>query len=51
MDVGALATLVAAVHFFDLREFWVQIHNSPTVLRYIDWSIAVPLLGESFHGD
>merc|ERR1712046_8867 len=26
-----------------MREFWVQLHNSPILYRYIDWSITVPL--------
>merc|ERR1712084_215517 len=39
MNVGALVTLVAAVHYFYMREFWVQIGSSPIVYRYIDWSI------------
>jgi hypothetical protein len=43
MNVGALVTLVAAVHYFYMREFWVQIHMSPILYRYIDWSITVPL--------
>merc|ERR1712007_49784 len=43
MNVGALVTLVAAVHYFYMREFWIQIHESPIVYRYIDWSITVPL--------
>jgi len=43
MNVGALVTLVAAVHYFYMREFWVQIGKSPIVYRYIDWSITVPL--------
>jgi len=43
MNVGALVTLVAAVHYFYMREFWVQIHNSPILYRYIDWCITVPL--------
>merc|ERR1712137_833653 len=43
MDVGALVTLVAAVHYFYMREYWVQIGRSPIVYRYIDWSITVPL--------
>ena len=29
LNVRALVTLVAAVHYFDMREFWVQIHSSP----------------------
>jgi len=43
MNVGALVTLVAGVHYFYMREYWVQIHASPIVYRYIDWSITVPL--------
>merc|ERR1711972_581180 len=43
MNVGALVTLVAAVHYFYMREYWVQIGRSPIVYRYIDWSITVPL--------
>merc|ERR1712147_591327 len=43
LHVGALVTLVAAVHYFYMREFWVQIGSSPIVYRYIDWSITVPL--------
>merc|ERR1711878_146771 len=43
MHVGALVTLVAAVHYFYMREFWVQIGSSPILYRYIDWTITVPL--------
>jgi len=43
MNVGALVTLVAGVHYFYMREFWVQIGMSPILYRYIDWSITVPL--------
>jgi bacteriorhodopsin len=43
LNVGALVTLVAAVHYFYMREFWVQLHSSPILYRYIDWTITVPL--------
>jgi len=43
MNVGALVTLVAAVHYFYMREFWVILHGSPILYRYIDWTITVPL--------
>merc|ERR1712134_224564 len=43
LHVGALVTLVAGVHYFYMREYWVQIHKSPIVYRYVDWSITVPL--------
>jgi len=43
LHVGALVTLVAGVHYFYMREFWITVHASPIVYRYIDWSITVPL--------
>jgi len=49
MNVGALVTLVAAVHYFYMREFWVQIGTSPILYRYIDWSITVPLQMVEFY--
>jgi hypothetical protein len=49
LNVGALVTLVAAVHYFYMREYWVQIGSSPIVYRYIDWSITVPLQMVEFY--
>jgi bacteriorhodopsin len=43
IHVGGLVTLVAGVHYMYMREYWVQVHKSPIVYRYIDWSITVPL--------
>merc|ERR1712154_427834 len=43
LHVGALVTLVAGVHYMYMREYWVQVHSSPIVYRYVDWSITVPL--------
>jgi len=43
LHVGGLVTLVAAVHYMYMREYWVNVHKSPIVYRYIDWSITVPL--------
>merc|ERR1719161_947491 len=43
MNVGSLVTLIAGVHYFYMREYWVIIHMSPIVYRYIDWSLTVPL--------
>merc|ERR1712070_387357 len=43
VNVGSLVTLVAAVHYFYMREFWIIMHTSPILYRYIDWSITVPL--------
>merc|ERR1712118_232741 len=49
MNVGALVTLVAAVHYLYMREFWVMLHASPILYRYIDWSITVPLQMVEFY--
>merc|ERR1711953_789600 len=43
INVGSLVTLVAAVHYFYMREYWIIMHTSPILYRYIDWSITVPL--------
>merc|ERR1712139_548750 len=43
VNVGSLVTLVAAVHYFYMREYWIIMHTSPILYRYIDWSITVPL--------
>merc|ERR1719156_382913 len=43
LNVGALVTLIAAVHYFYMREYWVTFEMSPIVYRYIDWSLTVPL--------
>jgi bacteriorhodopsin len=44
LTVSGLVTLVAAVHYLYMREVWVNTGTSPTVFRYIDWLITVPLL-------
>ena len=36
-------TLIAAVHYFYMREVWVETGESPTVFRYIDWILTVLL--------
>jgi bacteriorhodopsin len=43
VHVGGLVTLVAAVHYMYMREYWVAVKASPIVYRYIDWTITVPL--------
>ncbi|WP_372824048.1 bacteriorhodopsin-like [Polaromonas sp.] len=49
LTVSGLVTLVAAVHYFYMREVWVTTGASPTVFRYIDWLITVPLLMIEFY--
>jgi bacteriorhodopsin len=49
LTVSGLVTLVAATHYFYMREVWVATGNTPTVFRYIDWLITVPLLMVEFY--
>ena len=47
--VSGLVTFVAAVHYFYMRDVWVATGDTPTVYRYIDWLITVPLLMIEFY--
>ena len=49
LTVGALVTLVAAVHYFYMRDVWASTGDSPTVYRYVDWLITVPLQMVEFY--
>ena len=49
LTVSGLVTLVAAVHYFYMRDIWVATGETPTVYRYIDWLITVPLLMVEFY--
>jgi len=49
LTVSGLVTLVAAVHYFYMRDVWVSTGDTPTVYRYIDWLITVPLLMIEFY--
>ena len=44
LTVSGLVTLIAAVHYFYMRDVWVATGETPTVYRYIDWLLTVPLL-------
>lgn len=43
LSVAAMVTGIAAMHYFYMRGFWVVEGNSPTVYRYVDWLLTVPL--------
>jgi bacteriorhodopsin len=49
MVVGGLVTLVAAVHYFYMRDVWASTGASPTVFRYVDWIVTVPLQMVEFY--
>lgn len=43
LSVAAMVTGIAAMHYFYMRGFWVDTNSSPTVYRYVDWLLTVPL--------
>ena len=49
LTISGLVTLVAATHYFYMRDVWVTTQATPTVFRYIDWLITVPLLMVEFY--
>ena len=49
MTVAGLVTLVAGIHYYYMRDYWVASQSTPIVYRYIDWLITVPLLMIEFY--
>ncbi|MFT6300731.1 MAG: bacteriorhodopsin [Saprospiraceae bacterium] len=43
LTVAAMVTGIAAIHYFYMRGVWVETGASPTVFRYVDWLLTVPL--------
>ncbi|MDD7911490.1 MULTISPECIES: bacteriorhodopsin-like [Pseudovibrio] len=43
LTVAAMVTGIAAIHYFYMRDVWVATGTSPTVFRYVDWLLTVPL--------
>merc|ERR1712193_419 len=47
--VAGLVTGIAFIHYMYMREVWVTTGDTPTVYRYIDWLITVPLQMVEFY--
>nr|MBC7611647.1 bacteriorhodopsin [Pseudopedobacter sp.] len=47
--VSALITGIAAVHYYYMRDYYLATHETPTALRYIDWTLTVPLMAVEFY--
>lgn len=47
--ISGLITMIAAVHYFYMRDVWIETGTSPTELRYIDWTLTVPLMCVEFY--
>ena len=43
LTIAGLVTGTAFWHYLYMREVWVETGSSPTVYRYVDWFITVPL--------
>lgn len=41
--VVGLVTLIAGIHYYYMRGYWINHGESPIVYRYIDWLLTVPL--------
>ena len=47
--VAGIVTGIAFIHSMYMRNIWVGTGDSPTVYRYIDWLITMPLLATEFY--
>ena len=43
MLVVGLVTFIATIHYYYMRDYWINTNESPIVYRYIDWFLTVPL--------
>ena len=49
MLVSGLITGIAAVHYYYMRDYYASTGDSPVVLRYVDWTLTVPLMCVEFY--
>jgi bacteriorhodopsin len=47
--VSGLITGIAAVHYYYMRDYYLATGQTPTALRYIDWTLTVPLMCVEFY--
>ena len=47
--VSGLITMIAAVHYYYMRGYYLETGESPTEFRYIDWILTVPLMCVEFY--
>ncbi|MGY6521157.1 MAG: bacteriorhodopsin [Mongoliitalea sp.] len=47
--VSGLITGIAAVHYYYMRDFYLETGTSPTAFRYVDWTLTVPLMCVEFY--
>jgi sensory rhodopsin len=47
--ISGLITGIAAVHYYYMRDYYMATGETPTALRYIDWTLTVPLMCVEFY--
>lgn len=47
--VSGLITFIAAVHYYYMKDYYLATGENPTALRYIDWTLTVPLMCVEFY--
>lgn len=47
--VSGLITFIAAVHYYYMKDYYLATGDNPTSLRYIDWTLTVPLMCVEFY--
>jgi len=47
--VSGIITLIAAVHYYYMRDYNLATGQSPTFFRYVDWMLTVPLMCVEFY--
>ncbi|MEM6261681.1 MAG: bacteriorhodopsin-like [Bacteroidota bacterium] len=47
--VSGLITMIAAVHYYYMRGYYLEFNESPIAFRYIDWTLTVPLMCVEFY--
>jgi bacteriorhodopsin len=47
--VSGLITGIAAVHYYYMRDYFAATGKTPVALRYIDWTLTVPLMCLEFY--
>jgi len=47
--VSGLITFIAAVHYYYMRGYYLELHTSPVFFRYVDWILTVPLMCVEFY--
>ena len=47
--VSGLITGIAAVHYFYMRDYYLDTGDNPTFFRYVDWTLTVPLMCVEFY--